>query len=183
MPGVPTEPQEPEGTRGDLTSLVEHLDAAYNLARWLVRSQEDAEELVQESYLRAVRSFHTLRGGESRPWLLAIVRNACYDWLRRGRLTPLWEACAADIDTFAADAPSPEAVLLKKRAAAAVRHALDRLPPHLREVIILREFEQLRYREIAAIAGVPKGTVMSRLSRARKQLEWALGPRTAMQTP
>ena len=86
----------PEGSRGDTSHLVQHLDAAYNMARWLVRNAADAEDLVQEAYLRAVRSFHTLRGNESRPWLLAIVRNTCYDWLRRGRQSPLQEASGTD---------------------------------------------------------------------------------------
>lgn len=167
---------KPEEAQGDITHLVRHLDAAYNLARWLVRNQADAEDLVQEAYLRAARSFHTLRGTESRPWLLAIVRNVCYDWLRRGHLSPLREASAQEIDASRADAPSPEAILLQKGDAAAVRDALERMPEHFREVIILREFEQMPYKDIAAISGVPPGTVMSRLSRARKQLVRSLGP-------
>lgn len=164
-----------EGPPGDMEHLVQHLDAAYNLARWLVRNETDAEDLVQEAYLRAVRSFHTLRGSESRAWMLAIVRNTCYSWLGRGRLNPVRDASAEEIDRFEADTPSPEEILLRKVDAQAVRDALERLPPHLREVIVLREFEQLPYKDIAVIAGVPTGTVMSRLFRARKQLEWSLG--------
>ena len=126
------EPQsgELEGAGGDMSQLIQHLDAAYNLARWLVRSEADAEDLVQEAYLRAVRSFHTLRRTESRPWMLAIVRNCCYDWLRRRGLSPLRKASAEEVDAFEADAPSPEAMVLQKEDAAAVRDALDRLPPH-----------------------------------------------------
>jgi RNA polymerase sigma factor (sigma-70 family) len=165
----------PEEAPADITHLVRHLDAAYNLARWLVRNESDAEDLVQEAYLRAARSIGSLRGSESRPWMLAIVRNACYDWLRHGRVSSLREASPEEIDSFDAGAPSPEAILLQKEDAAAVRHAIDRLPLHLREVLILRELEQLSYQEIAAIAGVPKGTVMSRLFRARKHLECSLG--------
>jgi RNA polymerase sigma-70 factor (ECF subfamily) len=165
---------EPEGSRGDPSQLIQHLDAAYNMARWLVRNEADAEDVVQEAYLRAVRCFHTLRGSESRPWLLTIVRHICYDWLRRARLSPLQEASAEQMDSCQAAAPSPEAILLQKSNAAAVRAALEGLAAHFREVILLREFEQLPYKEIAAITGVPIGTVMSRLSRARERLVWAL---------
>jgi RNA polymerase sigma-70 factor (ECF subfamily) len=167
---------KPAETPGDITHLVRHLDAAYNLARWLVRNQADAEDLVQEAYLRAAGSFHTFRGCESRPWLLAIVRNACYDWLRRGHRSPLREASPEEIAASKADAPSPEAILLQKGDAVAVKDALERLPAHFREVIILREFEQMPYKDIAAISGVSTGTVMSRLSRARKLLVRSLGP-------
>ena len=167
----------PDEACGDVSDLVRHLDAAYNLARWLVRHQADAEDLVQEAYLRAVRSFHTFRGGDSRPWLLAIVRNVCFDRLRRGRLSLFREASAEEIDGFRTNAPSAEAILVQKADRATVRDALDRLPPHLREILILREFEDLPYKDIAAIAGVSKGTVMSRLFRARRQLSWSIGLR------
>jgi RNA polymerase sigma-70 factor (ECF subfamily) len=173
MFGLPKTSEAPTGA----AHLIQHLDAAYNLARWLVRNESDAEDLVQEAYLRAVHSYHSLRGAESRPWMLAIVRNACYDWLRRGRLSPFLAASQDQIDRLEASSPSPEAILLEKEDAVAVRHALDGLPPHLREVLILREFEHLKYKEIAAIAGIPTGTVMSRLSRARKHLECSLGRR------
>jgi RNA polymerase sigma-70 factor (ECF subfamily) len=173
---------EPEGSGGDPSHLIRHLDAAYNMARWLVRNKADAEDLVQEAYLRAVRSFHTFRGGESRPWLLAIVRHACCDWLRRNRLSPFQEASAEQMDACKAEAPSPEAILLQKRDAAAVRDALEGLPAHLREVILLHEFEHLPYKEIATIVSVPIGTVMSRLSRARERLACTLDDRRRTQT-
>lgn len=158
----------------DKAHLTQHLDAAYNLARWLVRDESQAEDLVQEAYLRALRSYHSFRGDESRPWILAIVRNACYDWLRDVRQGLDRHISSADIDRFEADSLSPEAIMLQREDANAVRRALNRLHPLFREILILREFEQLPYSEIAAITGVPKGTVMSRLSRARKHLSFSL---------
>ena len=159
-----------ENALGDVSHLVRHLDAAYNLARWLVRNETDAEDVVQDAYLRAVRSFHTFRGCETRPWFLAIVRNVCYDWLRRGGLVSQQEISPEEMDDIRCGGPTPEAVLLQKGDRDALRAALDRLTPRLKEVIILRELEQMSYKEIAATSGIPEGTVMSRLSRARKQL-------------
>jgi RNA polymerase sigma factor (sigma-70 family) len=158
-----------------MAELVLHLDAAHNLARWLVRNETDAEDVVQDAYVRAFRYLHTLRGGESRPWLMAIVRNACYDWLRRGRAAG--ESADEDIDRFETDTPDPETVLLRKSEAEALRDGLERLPSHLREVLVLREWERMPYKDIAGITGVPCGTVMSRLSRARQQLQQAFGSR------
>jgi RNA polymerase sigma-70 factor (ECF subfamily) len=158
--------------------LIRHLDAAYNLARWLVRNETEAEDLVQEACLRAVRSFHTLREGESRPWLLSIVRNVCYDWLKRCRQMPCAEKLPYELEAIQSAGPSPEAILLRKGGSEAVREALGSLPHHLREVIILREFEELSYKEIASILEVPRGTVMSRLSRARRQLQQWQGPQS-----
>ena len=158
----------------DRAHLTQHLDAAYNLARWLVRDESHAEDLVQEAYLRAFRSYHSFRGDESRPWILAIVRNACYDWLRDVHQGHGRHTSSIDIDRFESRALSPEAIMLQREDANAVRHALGRLHPLFREILILREFEQLPYSEIAAITGVPKGTVMSRLSRARKHLSSSL---------
>jgi RNA polymerase sigma factor (sigma-70 family) len=152
-----------------MAQLVPHLHAAYNLARGLVRNETDAEDAVQEAYVRAFRYLHTLCGGESRPWLLAIVRNACYDRLRRDQAAN--ESADEDIDRFETDTPSPEAILLRKRNAEELRDALDRLPSFLREVLILREWERMTYKDIAEITGVPSGTVMSRLWRARQLLQ------------
>ena len=168
---------KPEAIPRGVADLVRHLDAAYNLARWLLRNEADAEDVVQEAYLRAVRSFHTLRGTESRPWLLGIVRNACYDWQRRAYRLPHLEVSAEQLDAIRSAGPSPEAILLQEGESEAVREALDSLPPHLREVIILREVEEMSYKEIAAVSGVREGTVMSRLSRARRQLERLRTPR------
>lgn len=168
----------------DITHLANHLDAAYNLARWLLRSPSDVEDVVQEAYVRAAHSYHSFRGRDSRPWMLTIVRNACYDWMRRDRPRRSHPASDNQLERLETHAPSPEAKLLEKEDAAAVRRALEGLPAHLREVVVLREFEDLRYKEIAALAGIPIGTVMSRLSRARKHLECSLSERrqAAIQT-
>jgi len=151
-------------------AVLPHFDAAYNLARWLTRNERDAEDVVQESYLRAFRFFAGFRGGDARAWLMRIVRNTCYTWLHANR--PLQEATEFDETLFSPDSPSPnpeEAVLGNDRGAL-VRKALEALPANFREVLILRELEGLSYKEIADITGMPAGTVMSSLSRARDRL-------------
>jgi RNA polymerase sigma-70 factor (ECF subfamily) len=152
--------------------LVGHLDAAYNLARWLTRNETEAEDLVQEAYLRAIRHLAGFRGGDGRAWLLTIVRNTCYSSLRRngasGRNTDFDEAVHS---AAGRQAPNPETQLLRGERTALVRKSLAELPEEYREVLVLRELEQLSYREIANTAGIPLGTVMSRLSRARQQLQ------------
>lgn len=163
-----------EGTRGEITLLLAHLDAAYNLARWLMRNEAEAEDMVQEAYLRAISHFAGFRGGDGRAWLLRIVRNTCYDRLRQrglsGQSTDFNDAIhSADRQT-----PDPETALLLAERTALVTKSLGELPAQYREVLVLRELEQLSYREIAEIAGIPLGTVMSRISRARQQLEQAL---------
>jgi len=154
-----------------------HLDAAYNLARWLTRNDHDAQDVVQESYLRALKFFGGFRGGDGRAWLLTIVRHTCYDWLRRNRryepLTDLDE----ELRDVESDALDPEALLLRAADNRLLRQALEELPVEFREVVILRELEGLSYKEIADIAGLPLGTVMSRLARARRRLQQALTPR------
>ncbi len=151
-----------------------HLDAAYNLARWLTRNEQDARDVVQEAYLRAFRFFPSFRGGDPRAWLLKIVRNTCYTWLHANR--PLQGAAEFDETLFSPDfrAPNPEEVLLQNESATLLRHALEKLPPNFREVLILREFEGMSYSEIADVTGMPAGTVMSSLSRARGRLRQAL---------
>jgi len=159
-----------------------HLAAAYNLARWLLRDDHAAEDVVQEAYLRALRYFASFRGQDSdaaRPWLLGIVRNACFAWLRdnRGAGEPLEYDEALDTGDGADDgraSPSPEQWLLLRQQKDRVNAAIGSLPAAYREVLILRELEELSYDEIARIAGVPIGTVMSRLSRARASLRAAL---------
>ncbi len=151
-----------------------HLDAAYNLARWLVRNKSDAEDVVHDAYVQAFRYLHALREGESRPWLLAIVRNACYDRLRRGQVI---SESAENIDGWETSTPTPESILSRKRDAEALHDAVQRLPADLREVLILREWERMSYKDIAQVTGVPSGTVMSRLSRARQQLQQSFGSR------
>jgi RNA polymerase sigma-70 factor, ECF subfamily len=151
--------------------LLRHLDAAYNLARWLTRDTHDAEDIVQEAYLRAYKRFSTFRGGDGRAWLLAIVRNCAYDLLRSNGTIICGDAF--DEEGYIARTPStcdPEAALLREEKADHVRSALENLIPPYREILILRETEELSYSEIATTIGVPLGTVMSRLSRARIRL-------------
>lgn len=152
-------------------AVLPHLDAAYNLARWLTRNNQDAEDVVQESYLRAFRFFDGFRGGDARAWLLAVVRNTCLTWLRqRGRQ----ETLELD-DQMPGNEASPEKELLRKMVATSVQNCLEGLPLEYREAFILREVEDLSYKEISDVVGVPIGTVMSRLSRARKRLQSCLG--------
>ena len=155
-------------------AIMPHLDAAYNLARWLMRNEQDAQDVAQEAYLRAFRFFPGFRGGDARAWLLKIVRNTCYTWLHANR--PLQDAAEFDESLFRPDscAPNPEAAVLQNDTNALVRKALEKLPPNYREVVILRELEGMSYKEIADITGMPAGTVMSSLSRARGQLRQIL---------
>jgi RNA polymerase sigma-70 factor (ECF subfamily) len=155
-------------------ALLPHLDAAYNLARWLTRNEQDAEDVVQEAYLRAFRFFPGFRGGDARAWLMKIVRNTCYTWLRANR--PLQDATEFDENLFLPDSRTlnPEEVVLQNDSSTLVRKALEKLAPNYREVLVLRELEGMSYREIADITGMPVGTVMSSLSRARGRLRQAL---------
>jgi RNA polymerase sigma-70 factor (ECF subfamily) len=150
-----------------------HLDAAYNLARWLTRDEHAAEDVVQEAYLRAARYFGSFRGGDGRPWLLGVVRRAAFDWLNRHRGPG---AVSFDDELHDRGDPSsdPQQLAVRKSDEASVRHALAELPLPLREVIVLRELEGMSYQEIAALVEIPIGTVMSRLSRGRRQLQQRL---------
>ena len=164
----------PHHTESDTAMLVAHLDAAYNLARWLMRNETEAEDVVQDSYLRAIRHFGAFRGGDGRAWLLTIVRNGCYDRLRLNgasrRSTDFDEA----VHSGGQQSLNPETALLLAERSELVRKSLEELPPEYREVLVLRELEQLSYREIADIAGIPMGTVMSRLNRGRQRLQQTL---------
>jgi len=155
-------------------AVLPHIDAAYNLARWLTRNDADAQDMVQEAYLRALRFFSGFRGTDARAWLLTIVRNTCYTWLRRNRSPQL--SCDFDEVVLAqeAEGPDPETEQLKKAQARMVNEAIEKLPIEFREVVVLRELEELSYKEIAVVLGVPIGTVMSRLARARKRLMLSL---------
>jgi len=154
--------------------VVPHLGAAYNLARWLTRDDADAEDLVQEASLRAFRGFAGFRGADARSWLLAIVRNACYTRLRGSRPKEMSTPFDEEIHTLDGEALSPERLALREADGARVRRALEELPIEYREVIVLREIEGLSYKEIAAVADVPVGTVMSRLARGRGRLQRTL---------
>jgi RNA polymerase sigma-70 factor (ECF subfamily) len=165
--------EEPPQARFQRTVLP-HLDAAYNLARWLTRNDHDAEDVVQEAYLRAFQFFGSFHGTDGRAWLLTIVRNTCYTWLEHNRsragVTPFDEESHGATDV----ATSPEALLLRGEDKQLVRQAVEALPAEFREAIVLRELEGFSYKEIAGILGIPLGTVMSRLARARERLQQAL---------
>ncbi len=150
-------------------TLLSHLDAAYNLARWLMGNPTDAEDVVQDAYVRALAGADQFRGGDQRAWLLTIVRNACYSSHRRHRVR---QATDFDETVHGEDTvtPSPEQLTITRDTSRHVRRAIESLTPEFQEVIVLREFEGLSYKEIAEVVAAPVGTVMSRLSRARAQL-------------
>jgi len=156
--------------------MLPHLDAAFGLARWLTRNDALAEDAVQEAYLRAFRFFGSFRGDAARPWLLRIVRNACFELSARERNTDTFNETKHDADAAAPGAVlvlpvNPEAALIARAERDRVRACLDALPADYREVIVLRELQGCSYKEIATIAGLPIGTVMSRLARARRLLQ------------
>ena len=159
-----------------------HLRAAYNLARWLTRNETDAEDVVQEAYLRAYKHFGSFHGGDGRPWLLAIVRNTCYTWMRHNRSRELTVPLDDELHEIESKDLNPEALLLQSAESQAVRQALEELPVEFREVIVLREFEGLSYKQIADVVEIPLGTVMSRLARARKRLQQSLASRGNTET-
>jgi RNA polymerase sigma-70 factor, ECF subfamily len=154
-----------------------HLGAAYNLARWLVHNDHDAEDLVQEAFLRAFKSFSGYYGGNSRAWLLTIVRNTCYTWLQQNRVLRASEPIDEKLDEVELDFADPETLLLRSIDAQIVRQALGELPVEFREVVVLREMEGFSYKEIASVVDLPLGTVMSRLARGRKRLQALLTKR------
>ena len=152
--------------------VLPHLDAAYNLARWLTRDAHDAEDVVQDACIRALKYIGSLEGGDARGWFLKIVRNAFYDWLGRNRPAEVVndenEAVDAAVDPVAI---SPEQAAMRKAELRMLADAMEELPLQYREVLILRELEELSYKEIARVADIPVGTVMSRLARARGLLQ------------
>ena len=155
-------------------AILPHLDAAYNLARWLTRNEQDAQDMVQEASLRAFKFFDGYRGGDARAWLLTTVRNTCYTWLpqnRRGQaMTPFDEG----IHTVDEDSLNPSSLVLKNADMEMLQRSLEQLPDEFREVIVLRDLEELSYKQIAEVTNVPLGTVMSRLARARARLKQIL---------
>jgi RNA polymerase sigma-70 factor (ECF subfamily) len=156
-------------------TVLPHLNAAFNLARWLTRNEHDAEDVVQESYLRALNSFHGFQlGRDGRAWLLKIVRNTCYTWLRKNRSYEVIEHFEEGDPDMPVARSNPEMILLTKLNSQLVHKALEDIPLEYREILILRELEGVSYKEIAEIIDIPLGTVMSRLSRARKALQHRL---------
>jgi RNA polymerase sigma factor (sigma-70 family) len=153
--------------------MLPHLDAAYNLARWLTQDVHAAEDVVQEAYFRALRHFESFRGGDGKAWLCGVVRRASFDWLakQRGQATVTFDEEMHDRND---ESENPEFLAIRKCERDLIRLALEELPPHLREAIVLRELEDLSYQEIATITEVPIGTVMSRLSRGRQLLQQRL---------
>ena len=154
--------------------VLPYLDAAHNLARYLLRDLHQAEDTVQEAFVRAIRHFGSFRGVDGRAWLLSIVRNACFTQLRRRRSGGERLEFDEEIHSVEKEVSEPEADLATTIAAENVRDALGQLAVEFREVLVLRELEGLSYKEIAQVAGVPIGTVMSRLARGRKQMLLAL---------
>ena len=152
-------------------SVLPHLDAAYNLARWLTRNEHDAEDMAQESYLRAFKFFDGFHGTDARAWLLAIVRNTCYTWLQQNRGRETMASFDEEIHTIENEASNPAKLVLKSDDREMLKQALEELPVEFREVVVLRDLEELSYKQVAEIANIPLGTVMSRLARARERLK------------
>lgn len=157
-------------------AVLPHLDAAYNLARWLTGDDHDAEDVVQEAYFRAFKFFHGFRGGDGRAWVLTVVRHTCYTWMQRHRTREPVASFDEELHGGANDDLNPERILLQRADNQMLHAAIEALPLEFREVLVLREMEGLSYQEIAANIEIPIGTVMSRLSRARKQLQQRLAP-------
>ncbi|HVU32851.1 MAG TPA: sigma-70 family RNA polymerase sigma factor [Opitutaceae bacterium] len=149
-------------------TMLPHLDAAYNLARWLLRHEHDAEDAVQDAFLRAWRGFERFHGSDGRGWLLTIVRNVCYTRLREARRSVPTEAFDDGVGTVPLEEANP--IDWSQARSALLQRALERLAPEFREVLVLHELEGMSYRDIAAVADIPIGTVMSRLARARQKL-------------
>jgi RNA polymerase sigma-70 factor (ECF subfamily) len=159
-------------------AVLPHLDAAYNLARWLTHNDADAEDVVQEAYLRAFRFFGGFHGQDGRAWLLGIVRNTSYTWMQHNRSPQLNMPLDDELQEVKSNDPGPEALLLQKTDTQMLRQAVEELPVEFREVLVLRELDEMSYKQIAVVADLPLGTVMSRLARARKRLQKILTGRT-----
>jgi RNA polymerase sigma-70 factor (ECF subfamily) len=161
--------------------VLPHLNAAYNLARWLTRNEPDAQDVVQEACLRAFRFFDSYKGGDGKSWLLEIVRNTCFTWRRREKrnlTTVVFDEAAHTSSVY----PNQEEGLIHAADRTVLQNCIERLPEAFREVLVMRDLEEMSYRQIAEVAGIPTGTVMSRLSRARKRLEACVGGRSSMES-
>jgi RNA polymerase sigma-70 factor (ECF subfamily) len=170
-------------------ALLPHLNAAYNLACWLTRNPHDAEDIVQEAYLRAFRFFGGFHGSDGRSWFLTIVRNISYTWLKQNKSFQRVTEFDDNLYLNESGAPDPETSQVLKSQNEILMAAVDQLPLEFREVIVLREFEELSYKEISVLLNIPIGTVMSRLARARKRLQQSLSkqelrsPHTSISLP
>jgi RNA polymerase sigma factor (sigma-70 family) len=169
---------QPTDTARFAEMALPHLDAAYNLARWLTRDPGDAADVVQEAMLRALRFFGGFRGGSGKSWLLAIVRNTAFDWMKANRPAEIARFVPGgtgedehDIESIASEGEDPEAAMIRAGDRRQLDGLIEALPPEFRECLVLRELEELSYKEIAAVIGVPIGTVMSRLARARQMMQ------------
>jgi len=162
--------------------MLPHLDAAHNLARWLLANPHEAEDAVQDAYVRALTYFASFHAPDGRAWLLAIVRNACYARLRQSRREAAVLDPAAELEFTPDSGPDPEALHLKTADRLRIRRGIEALPAEFREVLVLREMEEMSYREIARVIDAPIGTVMSRLARARKRLQEMLTAETKKET-
>jgi RNA polymerase sigma-70 factor (ECF subfamily) len=174
-------PEEDRARKEDLTSfevvMLPHLDAAHNLAKWLLRNEQDAQDVVQEAYLRAFRSFSGFHGSNGRAWLLTIVRNTSYTLLKKNHAVDLTTTFDEEIHAAGHESVSPATMLERSEDAELIKEAMDELPAEFREILALRHLEGLSYKEIGDIAQIPPGTVMSRLARARAKLKECLGAR------
>jgi RNA polymerase sigma factor (sigma-70 family) len=179
----PIQSQEKTMPRRSFEEVVmPHLDAAFNYARWLSRNEADAEDVVQDAYVRAFKFFTSFRGNDARSWLLTIVRNTWYGrFPRRAAGVPIVKT-DEDGDDRPDESLSPEALVIQQETVERVRIALEELPADFREVLVLRELEGLSYKEIAAVLGIPIGTVMSRLARGRERLFGVLAAREAVRS-
>lgn len=151
--------------------ILPHLNSAFNLARWMTRNDQDAQDVVQESYLRAFRFFDSYRGGDGKSWLLEVVRNTCFTFQRREMRKSTVVVFDEAAHTPSVNQPNAEEALVEAGKRQILRRCIEGLPEPFREVLVMRELEEMSYRQIAEVAGVPPGTVMSRLSRARQRLE------------
>jgi RNA polymerase sigma-70 factor (ECF subfamily) len=178
-----TDPDHAE--RAELASfeqaMLPQLDAAYNLARWLLRNEQDAQDVVQEAYLRAFRSFGGFRGSNGRAWLLTIVRNTSYTLLKKNRAVDLTTTFDEEIHPSAHESVSPATILEHAEDAELMKSAIEQLPAEFQEILILRHQEDLSYKEIGEILKIPTGTVMSRLARARTKLKEYLSTRISQE--
>jgi len=179
---VPKKHEEPDQSpKEELMSfeaaMLPHLDAAHNLARWLLRNEQDAQDVVQESYLRAFRSFSGFHGTNGRAWLLTIVRNTSYTLLKKNRAVDFTTPFDEEIHATGHESASPATILEHSEDSDLIRQAMDELPAEFREILVLRHQEGLSYKEIADIVQIPPGTVMSRLARARAKLKEYLAAR------